>query len=101
MRVPSEDVPGSEIPGLPRYPGSVRIEYERGQWGGLEMVCTRYLTSDGLDAAHGYYRGVFRAEAWEVANAEFYEDEWMFLPLLGGPRPTEESVGKVSTLDDR
>jgi hypothetical protein len=83
VRVPSEDAPGSEIPGLPRYPGSVRVEYERGQRGGLEMVRTRHLTSDGLDAVRGYYRGVFRAEAWEVVNAEFYEDEWTFLAVHG------------------
>jgi hypothetical protein len=83
VRVPSEDAPGSEIPGLPRYPGSVRIEYERGQRGGLEMVRTRYLTSDGLDAVRGYFRGVFQAEAWEVVNTEFYEDEWTFLAVHG------------------
>ena len=83
VRVPSEDAPGREIPGLPRYPGSVRVEYERGQRGSLEMVRARYLTRDGLDAVRGYYRGVFRAEAWEVANAEFYEDEWTFLAVHG------------------
>jgi hypothetical protein len=83
VRVPSEDAPGSEIPGLPRYPGSVRVDYERGQRGGLEMIHARYLTTDGLDAVRGYYRGVFRAKVWEVANAEFYEGEWTFLAVHG------------------
>ena len=26
---PPEDAPGREVPDLPRYPGSVRVEYER------------------------------------------------------------------------
>ncbi len=83
VRVPTEDVAGKEIPGLPRYPGSVRVDHERGQRAGLELVRARYLTHDGLDAVRGYYRGVFRAKAWEVVNAEFYEDEWTFLAAHG------------------
>jgi hypothetical protein len=83
VSIPPRDAAGSEISGLPRYPGSVRVEYERGRRGGLEMVHARYLTRDGLDAVRGYYRGVFRAEGWMVANAEFYEDEWTFLVLHG------------------
>jgi hypothetical protein len=83
VRLPADDAAGSEIQGLPRYPGSVRVDYERGQRGGLEMVHARYLTRDSLDAVRGYYRGVFRAEGWEVANAEFYEDEWTFLTIHG------------------
>jgi hypothetical protein len=82
-RIPSEDVPGAEISGLPRYPGSVRVEYERGQGEGLKVVRARYLTRDGLDAARGFYRGVFRAEGWKVANVEFSEDRWTFLAVHG------------------
>jgi hypothetical protein len=82
-RIPSEDVPGREISGLPRYPGSVRVEYERGEREGLKVVRTRYLTRDGLDAVRGFYRGVFRAEQWKVANVEFSEDRWTFLVVHG------------------
>jgi hypothetical protein len=90
-RVPSEDAPGSDLSGLPRYPGSVRVEYSRGQRGGLETIRARYLTRDGLDAVRGYYRGIFRAEGWGVANAEFYDDEWTFL-VLHGAREAEIEI---------
>jgi hypothetical protein len=83
-RIPSEDVPGDEISGLPRYPGSVRVEYERGQRDSLKVVRARYLTRDGLDAVRGFYRGVFRAEEWKVANVEFSEGRWTFLVVHGG-----------------
>ena len=82
-RIPSEDVPGREISGLPRYPGSVRVEYERGEREGLKMVRARHLTRDGLDAVRGFYRGIFRAEGWKVANVEFSEDRWTFLVVHG------------------
>jgi hypothetical protein len=81
--IPSEDAPGAEISGLPRYPGSVRVEYEREQRDGLNVVRARYLTRDGLDAVRGFYRGVFRGGEWKVANVEFSEDRWTFLVVHG------------------
>jgi hypothetical protein len=81
--LPAEDVAGKDIPDLPRYPGSVRVEYERGQRDGFKVVRARYLTRDGLDAVRGFYRGVFRGEEWKVANAEFSENRWTFLVVHG------------------
>lgn len=81
VRIPSEDVPGRDISGLPRYPGSVRVEYESGKHDRLKVVRARYLTRDGLDAVRGFYRGVFRAEEWKVANVEFSQDRWTFLAI--------------------
>jgi hypothetical protein len=83
VHIPSQNVPGREISGLPRYPGSVRVEYERGEREGLKVVRARYLTRDGLDAVRGFYRGVFRAEEWKVANVEYSEDRWSFLVVHG------------------
>lgn len=104
VRVQSEDAPGSDLSGLPRYPGSARVDYSRGQREGLETFRARYLTRDGLDAVRGYYRGVFRAEGWEVANAEFYDDEWTFL-VLHGDREAEIEIeaheGDVTGTDIR
>ncbi len=101
VRIPSVDVPGREISGLPRYPGSVRVEYERGERAGLKVVRTRYLTRDGLDAVRGFYRGVFRAEEWKVANVEYSEDRWTFLIVRGegesniGLEPHGQDVTRV------
>ena len=33
--VPAADVPGAELAGLPRYPGSVRVEYDHAVASGL------------------------------------------------------------------
>ena len=75
---PEEDIPGEEVPGLPRYPGSVRVGYERGERDGLAVVRARYLTTEDLDAVRGFYRGVFRSEGWAEADADFSGGEWTF-----------------------
>ncbi len=75
---PEEDIPGEEIPGLPRYPDSVRVGYERGERDGLAVIRARYLTTENLDAVRGFYRGVFRSENWDETDAGFSEDAWTF-----------------------
>jgi hypothetical protein len=81
--LPAEDVPGKDIPDLPRYPGSVRIEYEHEDQEVLRFTRVRYLSQARVDVIRGFYRGVFRAEGWKVVNVEFTEDRWTFLVLHG------------------
>ena len=81
--LPAKDVPGKDMPDLPRYPGSVRVEYERKEQDLLVFTRVRYLSHARLDVIRGFYRGVFRAEGWNVANVEFSEGEWTFLVVHG------------------
>jgi hypothetical protein len=90
--LPAEDVPGRDVPGLPRYPGSVRVEYERKEQDLLVFTRVRYLSRARVDVIRGFYRGVFRAEGWKVANVEFSEDEWTFL-VIDGERETDVEIG--------
>jgi hypothetical protein len=83
MSLPAEDVPGKDVPDLPRYPRSVRVEYERKGQDRLVFTTVRYLSRAKLDTIRGFYRGVFRAKNWTVANAEFSEGEWTFLVVHG------------------
>ncbi len=82
--LPSEEVPGKDVSDLPRYPGSVRVVYERKEMDVLVLTRVRYLSHEKLDTIRGFYRGVFRSEGWKVANAEFSDDEWTFLVVKGG-----------------
>jgi hypothetical protein len=81
--LPADDVPGKDISDLPRYPGSVRVEYERKEQDLLVFSRIRYLSRARPDVIRGFYRGVFRAEGWKVANVEFSEGEWTFLAVHG------------------
>jgi hypothetical protein len=90
--LPSEDVPGKDVSDLPRYPDSVRVEYERKEMGGLVLTRIRYLSHEKLDAVRGFYRGVFRSGGWKVANVEFSEGEWTFL-VVKGKREADIEIG--------
>ncbi len=81
--LPSEDVPGRDVRDLPRYPGSVRVEYEYKEIDTLVLTRAKYLSHEKLDTVRGFYRGVFRSEDWKVANAEFSDGEWTFLAVKG------------------
>lgn len=91
---PEEDVPGEEVPGLPRYPDSVRVGYERAERSGLALIRARYLTTERLDTVRGFYRGVFRSEGWTEADADFSGGEWTF-QVTDGER---EATVRISTL---
>jgi hypothetical protein len=81
--LPSEDVPGKDVSDLPRYPDSVRVEYERKEMGALVLTRIGYVSHEELDAVRGFYRGVFRSGGWKVANVDFSEGEWTFLVVKG------------------
>jgi hypothetical protein len=82
--LPSEDVPGADIPGLPRYPDSVRVEYEREEVDYLLETRVGYgAAASGLDSVREFYRDTFREENWSVENAEFSEGTWTFLVTQG------------------
>ena len=81
--LPAEDVPGKDIPDIPRYPGSVRVEYERIEQDLLVFTRVKYLSHARVDVIRGFYRGFFRSKNWTVANAEFSEGEWTFLIVHG------------------
>lgn len=76
--MPSEDEPGDDISGLPRYPGSVRIEHAREDLGGLIATEIEYLTPTEIDTVREFYRDAFRTEDWRVADVSFSEGAWTF-----------------------
>lgn len=81
--VPAEDARGEPVPRLPRPPGSVRVGYSEKESDGLALVRASYLTSEKTDAVQGFYRGVFAAEEWKVANVEYAGGGWHYLVLRG------------------
>ncbi len=88
----AEDVPGKDVLDLSRYPGSVRVEYEHEEQDLLRFTRVRYLSHAGGDVIRAFYRGVFRAEGWKVANVEFSKGEWTFL-VVQGEREAEVRIG--------
>jgi hypothetical protein len=83
--LPRRDVPGTDISSLPRYANSTRVEYRRAVEGEFIVTEVEYVTQDGLEAVHSFYRDVFRAKHWSVADLGFSQGEWTFF-LISGAR---------------
>ena len=83
VNFPDEDVSGKDLEGLPRCPGSVRVEHRRERNGELVIAYARYLTKASLDECRQFYRSVFRDGNWSVANFEFSGEGWHFLVVKG------------------
>ncbi len=81
--MPEKDVPGGNISGLPRYPGSVRIHYRREDLDNVVWTEVRYVTSADVDAVRGFYRDVFRTEGWSVGDVGFSGGTWNFFVIDG------------------
>lgn len=74
---------GADIDGLPRYPGSVRIEYIREDQGRLIWTETEYLTDASLEQTREFYRDTFRSEGWSVNDIGFAQNSWVFFVVDG------------------
>ncbi len=82
--VPAQDVSGSDIPDLPRYPGSTRVEYESDiPEEGVVVTSVRYVSTGGPDAIREFYRQVFEREGWSVVDYDYVEGEWSFFVVKG------------------
>lgn len=81
--LPSEDVDGSDIPGLSRYPGSVRIEYLRESQGEVIWTEVEYLTEADLSQVREFYRDAFRSEDWSVNDVGYAQNAWIFFIVDG------------------
>ena len=84
VTLPRADVPGEDFSDLPRYPGSVRVEYQRRvSKAGLVLIDADYVASARLDDVRKFYRGAFRSEGWTVAGFDVSEGEWDFFLTKG------------------
>jgi hypothetical protein len=81
--LPSEDVAGDSIAGLPRYPGSVRTAYLQERQGETAVVAAEYVTGAELDDVRAFYRRAFREHDWELVELDFATGEWIFLIQRG------------------
>lgn len=82
--MPAKDAGGEPIPGLPRYPESVRVAYSEDRTAGLDVIRARFLTERRPGAVRDFYDGVFRSGGWRVANVEYAGGEWFLVAVHGG-----------------
>ena len=81
LSVPALDVPGDDIPGLPRYPGMRRVEFRHDVLGDLLETEVEYVMDGTLESVHDFYRQVFDDEGWNVADLHIFQGEWTFFVI--------------------
>jgi hypothetical protein len=84
LSVPELDVPGDDIPGLPRFPGMRRVEYRQVIMGDLLETEAEYVMEGPLSPVHDYYRQIFDDEGWSVADLQIFQGEWTFFVIQNG-----------------
>ncbi|HEX2177092.1 MAG TPA: hypothetical protein VHG70_14395 [Nocardioidaceae bacterium] len=88
--MPRADAPGQDIPGLPRYPGSVRVDFDRQGVAGLVVTDVDYLAAAPMPSVQRFYRDSFAPRGWEVLDVSFERAEWAFLLRRGSTEATLE-----------
>lgn len=83
--IPAADVPGSDVAGLERFPGSVRVEFRSEAQGELRVTEVEYLVLAELEDVRIHYRSAFDAMGWVVGDSQFRFDEWTFF-IIDTPR---------------
>lgn len=82
-RLPSADVAGEDLATLPRYPGSIRSDYEVAVDEAYRLIVTEYLADAGIDEIRAFYQGVIAAHGWERADIGFSNGEWSYALVDG------------------
>ena len=82
--LPGADVSGEDFTRLPRYPGSVRTEYELTRDDAFRLTAVEYFADDDLDAVRAFYQGVISEHGWQRADITYSGGEWTYLLVDGG-----------------
>jgi len=81
--LPDEDVVGEDLLALPRFPGSVRTDYEVALDEHYRLIVTEYLAAAEIDEVLAYYQGVIATQGWERADIGFADGEWSYALVDG------------------
>jgi hypothetical protein len=82
-RLPEADVSGEDFVRLPRYPGSVRTEYELTRDDVFRLTAVEYFADHDLDAVRSFYQNVISDHGWQRADITYSGGEWTYLLVDG------------------
>jgi hypothetical protein len=76
--LPAVDVAGEDLAALPRYPDSVRSDYQVAVDERYRLIVTEYLAEADIEEVRAFYHGVIAAYGWERADIGFSDGEWSY-----------------------
>lgn len=81
--LPGADVDGEDLPRLPRYPGSVRTEYEISRDDRYRLTAVEYVVDATVEAVRAFYQGVIDEHGWDRADVNYAAGEWTYVLVDG------------------
>lgn len=81
--VPSADVDGEDLARLPRYPDSVRTEYEISLDERYRLTAVEYVVDDTVEAVRSFYQQVMDDHGWDRADVNYAAGEWTYVLVDG------------------
>lgn len=99
--LPQSDAPGRDMPGVERYPQSVRVKYERYDLGAAEVIEVGYLTDSGIEDVSTFYEDMGQDGNWRtVGFAASQGDELGMLIARGEGEDRREVLIEVEPRGD-
>ena len=77
--LPDSDVEGVELERLPRYPGSVRTEYEISLDDRYRLTAVEYLADATVEQVRAFYQAVIDDHGWDLADVNYAAGEWTYV----------------------
>lgn len=96
--LPARDVDGDDLERLPRFPGSVRTEYEVSRDDRYRLTAAEYLADATVAEVRRFYQRVIDDHGWERADVNYAGGEWTYVLVDGRTEALieiEESKGLV------
>ncbi len=80
---PVADLPGEDVPGLPRYPGAVRVKYENHLLGDARVWEVGYFAEGRVREVGSFYRQRLDESGWAFEGSHLYAGELALLARRG------------------
>lgn len=80
---PQSDVKGSDIEDVPRYPGSVRVEYVRQESDTKTTTYMNYVAEATFDEAFNFYEKALQDNGWDIQKKVESNEEGGFIASKG------------------
>lgn len=81
--LPGADVVGEDLERLPRYPGSVRSEYELSRDDRYRLVAVEYTADATVEEVRAFYQQVIGDHGWDRADVNYAAGEWTYVLVDG------------------
>ncbi len=81
--LPPEEVSGEDVPDLPRYPGSTRVEFRRTVHADVTVTESEYVVDDEIDEIRDFFRNFLYANGWTITDFDFSAGEWTIVAIAG------------------